>query len=375
MDGLYRYLDKMVKARVTPNEGSLMAVAKCVPGGDGVDGAQKVFDELTEKWFPTPVEVRTTGQLSEVDLFDDVDDVRSNDNRPVLSEQEILYRARDAIVSGKLKLVQSAWRDIRNREIMPSQRISSGLINVFGKYGDSKHALQVFEFLERRGWTFIIQKYNDVLDSFVSASDVHGAETFYQRIVDSGLALNTYTYNCMIHVHAKNKNVEAAEKYMNLLLESAEDPWAPSFNFLMYAFAANGDVANCRRWMNKMSEYGVSPNISSFRVLAMAVSKSAQPNPEVALELLSQMNSLNVKADVVFFNTVLDSYAKNADSSGAVECLSKMKSFGLRPDCYSWTTTMDAFNQANDVEEKNHFSVKKTYQNTRFSLKFPLKSI
>eukprot|EP00400_MALV-I_sp_L67-5_P000608 gene607-473_t len=204
--GVNETLEKMVKQKVEPNEGTLKIVMASLPDVKDLDAAQHVFDSLNEKLFEAS-KPQVAAAVVQVQKGSIVREAFVSES--AVKEDGLLQRCREAIKSGKLKLVQGCWREARSLDAMlASHNVYSNMIQIFSKYGDSRHAVQVFDFLEKNNWKFIIQKYNDVLDAFVNSSDHAGAELFFQRIIDSGLTLNYYTYNCMINVHAKSGNVD-----------------------------------------------------------------------------------------------------------------------------------------------------------------------
>ncbi|KAM4631986.1 pentatricopeptide repeat-containing protein 1, mitochondrial isoform 1-T3 [Discoglossus pictus] len=102
-----------------------------------------------------------------------------------------------------------------------------------------------------------------------------------------------------------------------------------------------GDVQGI---LQKMQKDGVSPSIKSFTLLAEVM----KPDSQSEAALLSTMDSMNIQADLTFFNTLLRKRSKLVDLKSAKELLPVLAQRGLAPDIQTFCNLAIACHRRED---------------------------
>ncbi|MEE6497841.1 hypothetical protein FKM82_002883 [Ascaphus truei] len=87
-------------------------------------------------------------------------------------------------------------------------------------------------------------------------------------------------------------------------------------------------IGNMEGFLQKMQEDEVTPNIKTFTLLAEVV----EPNSQSEAALLGIMDSLKIRADVAFFNTLVRKRSKLVSLKSAKELLPMLAQRGIAPD-------------------------------------------
>jgi len=187
---------------------------------------------------------------------------------------------------------------------------------LFKTYAHSKklrNARDVFYFMKTYGFLPTVESCNAYLSSLLKLNRTDLVHLFYTEMLRSGIPLNVYTFNMVIHALCKSGKLQKA-----------------------------GDVL-CR-----MEKMGCSPSVVSYNALIDGHCKHGLLT--AALKLMKEMSLMGLVSDVVTYNAVIHGFCKEGKVNDANKLFYEMRRMGLSPNTVTYNILINAYSDKNNSE-------------------------
>lgn len=218
-------------------------------------------------------------------------------------------------------------------------------ISTAGRMKRIDDALQIFQSIERLGYTPDIVSFNNLIWSVGHAGRVDIARTFFNKMVkETKLRPNVYSYGALMHAYARTKGYKQA---LALLYKMREDGVIPNmvvFTSAMEACAAAGQFREALTVMQQVHEVGLRPDITMTNTAIKACSLAgAMKEAEELAQTLRDSSSM----DLFTFHTLMmgntklgrhiqvlnlydEALASNTELDGGVYSLAMLAAFNAQ---------------------------------------------
>jgi len=168
--------------------------------------------------------------------------------------------------------------------------------------------------------------FNTMIDACVKA--LHGrlmtqvATTWFDRMIERGIAPTEVTFGTLIHAHAKGRDINGAVKWLIAMEAAGVEVNLHAYSSVIFA-CARGKLPERRAVADdvfaRMRARGVQPNILVYSAMARG---AARDGDYLAVEqLLEQMTAECIKINAFFLSSLLWSYVdarpRQANRAGA----------------------------------------------------------
>ncbi|KAL5721963.1 hypothetical protein ACHQM5_005539 [Ranunculus cassubicifolius] len=219
--------------------------------------------------------------------------------------------------------------------------VSSGIVDMYVKYGDMKGATVVFDDMYERddvAWTSMIS-------GCVENGDADLALSFYHQMRYSGIQPDEYTFATLVKACSCLTAFEQGKQiHANVVkLECVSDPYVRTALIDMYA--KSGNLHDSHKLFTRTSEV----TIASWN--AMVVGLAQNGNSEEALKFFKEMRTQGVKPDSVTFIGVLFACSHSglvSEAYGHFDSMSEV--YGIEPEIEHYSCLVDVLSRAGLVD-------------------------
>ncbi|XP_043687203.1 pentatricopeptide repeat-containing protein At1g60770-like [Telopea speciosissima] len=219
---------------------------------------------------PRPVllwvkEVTTTRRLSTV--------TSSNQTKPSIGagilkgskEASSLYHRITALGSNSAGVIQTLdqWVNVE-RKTLCTYDITC-FINQLRKYKQFNHALQLLEWLEKKG-VWLSRSHNaKKIDLLYRTKDIMSAEKYFTGLPNP--AKNEYTYAALLNCYCREKIIDKAMELVKKMRELNFDATTFAYNSLMTLYMKLGEPEKVPLLAQEMKERQIVPDLCSYHLL------------------------------------------------------------------------------------------------------------
>mmetsp|Transcript_12858 Transcript_12858/g.23021 ORF Transcript_12858/g.23021 Transcript_12858/m.23021 type:complete len:1016 (-) Transcript_12858:59-3106(-) len=218
------------------------------------------------------------------------------------------------------------------------------LIRSAGRDRDVKRAFAVLKRLKESPLTPDIASYNCVLDVCVQSGDMRRAKELVHEMREMGLT-DIITFNTLLKGHCATHDLKGAKELLGEIELAGLKPNDASYNCLINIAASSGDFNEAFQIVDLMQSHGVKADHYTLSILMKAMKKVKNQKAVVpkVLDLLDR-TQLDVCADEILFNAVLDTCIRHRETSRLENILNSYTNSRLRPSVHTYGSLIKACN-------------------------------
>ncbi|CAJ1410951.1 unnamed protein product [Effrenium voratum] len=191
--------------------------------------------------------------------------------------------------------------------------------------------------------------YNTLLRGYGRRGDFLKAEYWMRRMRARGVAPDMFSYGALVQSYVEAKDLPGAERALQSMLENVKIKRSNTFayNTLLKHYASEAQVEKAESLLEKMQEDGVTPDGTTY--LQMIRVAGATGDTEGAAEWLKRLEQQGEAIWEAHFHAVMSGHAKLGDMEGAEAWFRAMLDAGFRPDLVSFNILMSAAASGGDT--------------------------
>lgn len=217
------------------------------------------------------------------------------------------------------------------------------LIRAAGRDRDVERAFTVLEKLRDSGVSLDIAAYNCVLDVCVSAGDMTRARELVNEMKTIS-SLDIITYNTLMKGYCSSCDLRGAKALLVEMEDAGHKPNDVTYNCLINACVTSGGGNFREAWdtIARMERAGIAVDHYTISIMMKALKKVKNPKDvSQALELLDRAG-LDVCADEILLNTVLETCIRHRECRRLEGILESYMRSGLRPSVHTYGSLIKA---------------------------------
>ena len=167
----------------------------------------------------------------------------------------------------------------------------------------------------------------------------------------SQTAVTLKEFNLLLKELGDNGFLDHCERILSMMLANGVEPSVVTYSTLISRAGTWQKVDMAEAYFHKLITSGIHADLQSHNCLVNAYVKSGQPDK--AFEMIGVMDAAKPRIfpNIVTFNTLIDSHARNGDVAKAHSTLDMMKQRGIEPNALTYSSLIHACCQANAMDE------------------------
>jgi pentatricopeptide repeat protein len=232
----------------------------------------------------------------------------------------------------------------KDRGIAPNCECLVLLMRYYRQSKQHTKAFETFQELLESDMKPSIQAFNTFLQVLADQKATDKISIMIQAMIDRGYQPDIATFSEAMKANSQPETLQACIEYYHMMRDHGIQPNQYSYNILINAFSKANDMPEVIRWFQTMIADGVIPNHVTITTLIKAFTKEkASSSPEKSvLQIFEQGKAAGIKADVVLYTALINTFAKSANMHGALATHSDMLSEGIDPNVYTYTSLIEA---------------------------------
>ncbi|KAG8088702.1 hypothetical protein GUJ93_ZPchr0010g8150 [Zizania palustris] len=234
----------------------------------------------------------------------------------------------------------------------------NSLINGYRLLGLTREIPKIIQMMRCQGIEPDLVTYTILITGHCESGDVEEGMKIKKDVLDQGLQLNIVTYSVLLNALFKKGLFYEIDNLLGEIYNTALDMDVIAYSILIHGYCKLGQIERALQVCDVMcSSQRVMPTSLNHLSILLGLCKN-----ELLVEArwyLENVASKYQPTDVVFYNVVIDGYAKIGDIDNAV-CLyhritgaeiyfRAIQLSGLVPTEVTYTTLMDALSEAGEV--------------------------
>jgi pentatricopeptide repeat-containing protein PET309 len=197
--------------------------------------------------------------------------------------------------------------------VQPSIKCWNILINAHGKVLDIDGAFTQFQRLLNSSLQPDSYTYGTLMGICTTRGDLDQAMELYQLAEGQGVAKSAAMIDCLVLGHIQDDRLEQAEKICNdALAMDFKAPLSRMWNYLLTAYAMRRDLGNTNRILRRMYDAGVDYDGATYSALMQVLAMVKQPDR--ANDILNNvMREAGVKVTSFHYAVVMGGYIANGE--------------------------------------------------------------
>eukprot|EP00903_Cladosiphon_okamuranus_P008706 g8340.t1 len=320
-----RLLDEMSAEGVKPNvvvlNTALSACAKC----GQVARATQLLQEMQDKYGVAP-------------------EVRSFNS--VISGHERAGKWREALALAK--------EMERTGDVPPNVVTFNSVIGACKRAGRADEALAVLSMLRRKGLQPDVISFNSAIGACASKGKWDAALQLLELMPSEGVTPDLVTYNTALDACVKGGQWEMALSIFEELGKNEDEALRPdlyTYNTLMTVFSNAGMLPRALQLLEEAKSVGLSPDVVTYSTLIRACERSMPSQPEVALQLVNDMEAAGVRPNNTTYVSVALSLGRSGRPLECVDLLASMREKGTPPDAVCYQAVLRVLDRWDRAEE------------------------
>ncbi|CAI9302225.1 unnamed protein product [Lactuca saligna] len=123
------------------------------------------------------------------------------------------------------------------------------------------------------------------------------------------------------------------------------------YNAMMGVYARNGRFTKVQEILNLMRERGYEPDLVSFNTLINARFKSTPMEPNMGINLLTEVRRSGLQPDIITYNTLLSACSHDSNLEEAVKVYKDMELNKCQPDLWTYNAMLSVYARCGLVHE------------------------
>ncbi|CAM6082274.1 unnamed protein product [Calypogeia fissa] len=223
----------------------------------------------------------------------------------------------------QLELVEKLWKEMEEKEVIPTNVSFSTLIDLYGKAGNPEKALGCLEDMKSRGIEPDEVTMNTLVNLHKQCGNLDAAEKSF-----NSFSRNVENCNTMIDLYGRAGRFDDATRIFSEMMELGLSADTVTFNTMIKVCGRAGRLEEAEAMFNKMQENDVSPDVATFNVLLAVFIKGGKI--EKALDYFTRMKETEIVPDLVTFQTLLGALTGRDMVTEAETTLKEMAILGFR---------------------------------------------
>ncbi|XP_061346446.1 pentatricopeptide repeat-containing protein At5g38730-like [Gastrolobium bilobum] len=231
-----------------------------------------------------------------------------------------------------------------------NSHVLSWLVIHYAKSKMTQDAIQVFEQMR------LLYKVKPhlhactvLLNCLVNDGITNMVWKIHKRMVQGGVVLNIYIYNCLIHACSKSGDVERAEQLLNEMEAKGALPDIFTYNTLISLYCKKGMHYEALSIQDKMEKEGINLDIVSYNSLIYGFCREGRMRE--AMRMFSEIKS--AAPNHVTYTTLIDGYCKTNELEQALKMRELMEAKGLYPGVVTYNSILRKLCQDGRIKDAN----------------------
>nr|KAJ0193851.1 hypothetical protein LSAT_V11C800402380 [Lactuca sativa] len=304
--------------------------------------------------------------------------------RLVLSTRTCNYLMNQLIEWDKLDMVESVYRQLKMKGLVPNVYTYGILIKGLCRKGCLEEANDVFRQMGEAGVEPNAFTFGTYIDGLCSKGKTDHAFQKLKSFRDSNLPVNLFAYTSVIRGFIKESKLEDVENVLLDMLHTEVFPDADCYCVLIQGYCQKGDILRALDLYEEMESRGIKTNcviVSSIMQCLCGLGKLVESvawffdimksgvfldeisyniaidalcklkKMDEAMKLFDDMKGKNMKPDVVHYTTLIKGYYLNEEPWNAYEIFGEMKSNGLKPDFITFDVLASGLSRFGSFED------------------------
>ncbi|KAK1420052.1 hypothetical protein QVD17_21357 [Tagetes erecta] len=292
-----------------------LALAKKYKWVEEILEDQKQYNDISKEGFTVRL-ISLYGKSGMFDhaskLFDEMPD--RNCLQTVKSFNALLGACLNAKEFDK---VDGLFRELPGKiSVKPDVVSYNTVIKAFCEMGSFDSAASVFNEIEKTGLKPDLISFNTLLIGFYRNGRFLDGEKLWAKMkMDTGISLDTRTYNArLVGLVSEKKTAEAVELFNQLCSKNLK-PDVFSYNAIISAFCNDGNLQEAKKWYTKLLESDSAPNKTTFTTLIPFACKVS--DLDWAVELFKRTFEQKCLVDPNVMQMVIDGLVKESKTEEA----------------------------------------------------------
>ncbi|XP_057453627.1 pentatricopeptide repeat-containing protein At5g38730 [Lotus japonicus] len=230
-----------------------------------------------------------------------------------------------------------------------NSQVLSWLVIHYAKSRMTQDALQVFEQMRLYQLKPHLPACTVLLSSLLKDGTTNVVWKIHKRLVQDGVVLNIYIYNCLIHACSKSRDVERAKQLLNEMEEKGVVPDIFTYNTLISLYCKKGMHYEALSIQDKMEREGINLDIVSYNSLIYGFCKEGRMRE--ATRMFSEIK--DATPNHVTYTTLIDGYCKANELDQALKVRELMEAKGLYPGVATYNSILRKLCQDGRIRDAN----------------------
>lgn len=235
----------------------------------------------------------------------------------------------------------------KNERLVKDAVSYNAIIKALTKFGEFEEAIETFYQMKEAGIKPDKYTYTALAKAVILDDD--DVEELLYDMREEGVTADVMTFNTIIRYLCEQKKLSAARKVINFMEASGIPPDSWTYGFLMKGLLASDNPSACLTLFESacsdLRTVGLTENVYLYTTAMSAA--AAMGDHTRALELLSRMNSLGIKANVKTMTALLSACLSAEEPELAVDIYRRIPN----PDSYAVTKGIMALSLAGKGDE------------------------
>lgn len=213
--------------------------------------------------------------------------------------------------------IRSIVARVEKTGFKPDSVFFHALLNAFAESGNMEEAMETFKKMKDSEIIPTISTYNTLIKGYGIAGKPEESLKLLDKITREGnVKPNLKTYNVLIRAWSK-KNMSEAWNLVHKMVASGMKPDAVTFNTMATTYAHNGETAKAEAMIIEMQSHGVRPNERTYCIIISGYCREGKIKE--ALKFVYRMKDMGLQANLVLFNSLINSFVDLMDRDGVDE--------------------------------------------------------
>ncbi|CAJ1401635.1 unnamed protein product [Effrenium voratum] len=246
--------------------------------------------------------------------------------------------------AGDVERAEARFEELRKARLEPDAVCFSSVLNAAAQRGDRKRAEGWLRDMAQARVAANEVTFGSLINACAQGGDAEGAEGYFEKMQSERLRPNGVIY-CSL-VKANRLRPEAAETWLQRLRQSGLQVPVAAFNSAINACAESGDMDRAERLHGQLQQSKVRPTLVTYNSLI----KACASDMTRAEQWLDRMQLSKLAPDEVTFNSLLRGCAQRGDVKSCEAWLRRMERSGVSPDAVTYNTLRAACSRMGDFE-------------------------